>query len=56
MARKLSDDQVRLIHNGMLLDDAWPRMSKVTREAFGVAPKTSDAHADAKPATKDDKK
>ena len=35
----LANDQVRLIYNGMLLDEAWPKLPKAVREAFGVTPK-----------------
>ncbi len=40
-AAKLSDDQLRLMHNGLLLDEAWPRLPKAAREQFGVAPKAA---------------
>jgi len=36
---RYSDEQARLIHNGMLLDDAWPKLPKAARAAFGVLPK-----------------
>lgn len=50
LAPKLSDDQVRLMHNGMLLDGTWPKLPKPARELFGVAPKAADVPADqAKP-------
>lgn len=45
LAPKLSDDQVRLMHNGMLLDGTWPKLPKPARELFGVAPKAADAPA-----------
>jgi hypothetical protein len=39
----LSNDQVRLMHNGMLLDDAWPKLPKASRELFGVVPRAAGA-------------
>lgn len=45
LAPKLSNDQVRLMHNGILLDDAWSKLPKPARELFGVAPKAADAPA-----------
>lgn len=51
LAPRLTDDQVRLMHNGVLLDTAWPKLPKATRELFGVAPKPAEASED-KPATK----
>jgi hypothetical protein len=56
MAPKLSDNQVRLMHNGMLLDEAWPKLPKATREAFQVPPRASDTHLDEKSAAKAGKK
>lgn len=38
-APRYSDEQARLIHNGLLLDDAWPKLPKAARAAFGVQPK-----------------
>lgn len=55
-ADKFSDEQVRLMHNGMLLDDAWPKLPKPAREAFGAAPRTPDARAEKKSPAKDEKK
>jgi hypothetical protein len=55
-ADRFSDDQVRLMHNGMLLDAAWPKLPKPAREAFGAPPKTPDARADKKSPAKDEKK
>ena len=47
LAPKLTDDQVRLMHNGMLLDGAWGKLPKSAREQFGVAPKSADLPVDA---------
>jgi hypothetical protein len=52
LAPKLSNDQVRLMHNGMLLDEAWPKLPKSSRELFGVAPKAAGAAAPAAKAGK----
>lgn len=41
LALQFTDEQSRLIHNGMLLDDAWPKLSKSARESFGVVPKSA---------------
>jgi hypothetical protein len=41
LALQLNSEQARLIHNGMLLDEAWPKLTKQAREAFGAAPKPS---------------
>lgn len=41
LAPQFTDEQSRLIHNGMLLDEAWPKLSKSARESFGVAPKST---------------
>lgn len=38
---RYSDEQARLIHNGLLLDEAWPKLPKAARAAFGVQPKTA---------------
>ena len=40
-APRYSDEQARLIHNGLLLDDAWPKLPKAARAAFGVRPKSA---------------
>ena len=48
MAPRLADEQVRLMHNGMLLDQAWPKLPKAARAAFGVAPRTADVRPDEK--------
>ena len=40
-APRYSDEQARLIHNGLLLDDAWPKLPKAARAAFGVQPKAA---------------
>lgn len=40
-APRYSDEQARLIHNGLLLDDAWPKLPKAARAAFGVPPKAA---------------
>lgn len=52
LAPRLTDDQVRLMHNGMLLDEAWPKLPKPAREAFGVTPKPSGPVAPASKAGK----
>lgn len=41
LAPQFTDEQTRLIHNGMLLDEAWPKLSKSARESFGVEPKSA---------------
>lgn len=38
LASHFTDEQTRLIHNGVLLDEAWPRLPKSAREVFGIAP------------------
>lgn len=40
-APRYSDEQARLIHNGLLLDEAWPKLPKAARAAFGVQPKAA---------------
>ena len=46
LAPKLSDDQVRLMHNGILLDGTWSKLPKPTRELFGVVPKAAEGPYD----------
>lgn len=41
LAPQWTDEQTRLLHNGVLLDEAWPRLPKAARDLFGVAPKGS---------------
>lgn len=38
LAPQFTDEQTRLLHNGVLLDEAWPRLPKSAREMFGVRP------------------
>lgn len=45
-APRLTDDQLRLMHNGALLDGAWGKLPKASRELFGVAPKSAEAQGD----------
>lgn len=49
---RLSNDQVRLLHNGMLLDEAWPKLPSTARTAFGVPPKAPELSADNQHAAK----
>jgi len=48
-APQLTDDQVRLMHNGALLDGAWGKLPKASRELFGVAPKPAEISAGSTP-------
>lgn len=41
----LSENQIRLMHNGLLLDKAWPRLSKSARETFELSPMAKEAVA-----------
>lgn len=52
LAPRLSDDQVRLMHNGMLLDGTWAKLPKSAREQFGVVPKPPDSPVDSSKADK----
>lgn len=42
-APALSDEQARLLHNGMLLDAAWNKLPPSARSAFGVEPQQPPA-------------
>ena len=46
--RELSENQIRLMHNGLLLDKAWPKLSKSARETFELSPMEKEAVAPAK--------
>jgi len=44
---RYSDEQARLIQNGLLLDEAWPKLPKAARAAFEVQPKAAATQSSA---------
>lgn len=40
-APQLTDNQVRLMHNGILLDEAWPKLPKSARDILDLTPQSS---------------